>query len=277
VRQETQQQLKHWDAVADGWDVWRDWTERNFRPFTDWLVEAAGWVPGSRALDVGSGAGYPALTGAARLRPGGTLVAADISHAMVAALSRRARAAGLGNVECVEMDAEALGFPEASFDAVTNAYGLMFCPNPERALAEAYRVLKPGGRVAVVTWDEPSRNPFFTVITAAAAAKLSLAPPASGAPGPFRLAAAPLLDSLLRASGFSHVRVEGRPATFDLASASEYLQLFCDVAWKNRVAALSHSARGRLEEAIAGAIEPFVTGGRLRLVATSLCAAGQKV
>lgn len=277
MRQETQQQLKHWDAVADGWDVWGDWTERNFRPFTDWLVEAAGWAPGSRALDVGSGAGYPALIGAARLRPGGTLVAADLSLAMVAALSRRARAAGLRNVECVEMDAEALGFPDASFDAVTNAYGLMFCPDPQRALDEACRVLKPGGRVAVVTWDEPSRSPFFTVITAAAAAMLSLAPPAPTAPGPFRLAAAPLLDSMLRASGFSHVRVESRPATFDLASPSEYLRLFSDVAWKNRVAALSGSERARLEEAIAGAVEPFVTGGRLRLLATSLCASGQKV
>jgi hypothetical protein len=81
---------------------------------------------------------------------------------------------------------------------------------------------------------------------------------------------------MLRASGFSHVRVESRPATFDLASPSEYLQLFSDVAWKNRVAALSGPERARLEEAIADAVEPFVTGGRLRLIATSLCASGQK-
>jgi hypothetical protein len=112
---------------------------------------------------------------------------------------------------------------------------------------------------------------------AAAAAMLSLAPPASAAPDPFRLAKAPLLGSMLRASGFSHVRVESRRATFDLASASEYLQLFHDVAWKNRIAARPDSERARLEERVAGAIEPFVTGGRLHLLATSLCASGQKV
>ena len=52
---------------------------------------------------------------------------------------------GLDNIEFLEMDAEELTFQDASFDAVTNAYGLMFCPDLPRALSEARRVLKPGG------------------------------------------------------------------------------------------------------------------------------------
>ena len=51
-----------------------------------------------------------------------------------------------------------------SFDAVTNVYGLMFCPEPQRAVREVHRALKPGGLFALVTWDEPSKSLFFTVI-----------------------------------------------------------------------------------------------------------------
>ena len=56
------------------------------------------------------------------------------------------RADGLDNIQFVEMDAEQLTFDDASFDAVTNAYGLMFCPDLPRAIGEARRVLRPGGR-----------------------------------------------------------------------------------------------------------------------------------
>jgi ubiquinone/menaquinone biosynthesis C-methylase UbiE len=271
-----QQQVKHWDAVADGWDAWLDWTERNFAAFTDWFIQAAGWTPGLRALDVGCGAGYPALIGAAHLRPGGIQVATDISPAMVAIVSRRAHIAGLRNIECLRMDAEDLRLPDASVDAVTNAYGLMFCPDPRRALDEAWRVLAPGGRVALPTWDDPSKNPFFTVITGIAAPMLSLTVPVAGAPGPFKLAEAPVLESMLRASGFSDVRVESRSATFELASVAEYVQIFSDVAWKHRIAALAESERRRLEEALTRAVQPFVQERGLRLPATSLCASGLK-
>ena len=47
------QQKKHWNAVADGWAAWFDWTEQNFSAVTDWFRDAAGWKPGARVLDVG--------------------------------------------------------------------------------------------------------------------------------------------------------------------------------------------------------------------------------
>ena len=271
-----EQQLRHWDDVAAGWHAWLDWTEHNFRNLTDWFTTAAEWAPGVRALDVACGAGYPALQAASRILPGGTLTATDISPAMVAATAQRARAAGLKNIECLEMDAESLRFPDGAFDAVTNAYGLMFCPDPQLAINEAYRVLKDGGRFAIATWDEAPKSPFFTVIYSVAAPLLSLAPPDPAAPGPFRLASAERLESMLRASGFSPVRVESRSDTFECASAADYCRMFGDLAWKNRIAALPESARRRLENLVADAVGPFTQEGRVRLVATSLCASGQK-
>ena len=115
-----EQQKKHWNAVAGGWGTWLDWTSRNFQPIADWLGNAAHWQPGARVLDVACGSGFPALATAAAVRPGGTVVATDISPEMLAMASRAKRDA-LDNVEFVEMDAEHLRFGDGEFDAVTNA------------------------------------------------------------------------------------------------------------------------------------------------------------
>jgi SAM-dependent methyltransferase len=271
-----EQQKKHWNAVAGGWGTWLDWTSRNFQPIADWLGKAAPWQPGARVLDVACGAGFPALAAAAAVRPGGTVVATDISPEMLAVASSRARRDALDNVAFIEMDAEHLRFDDEEFDAVTNAFGLMFSPDLPRAIAEARRVLKSGGRFLAVTWDEPSQNPFFSVITPVAASFLSILPPAAGAPGPFRLSSATELESLLREGGFFDIRVDRVPMTLELASADEYLQVFSDVAWKARVAALSDRDLARLRAAIAEVVQPHFVDGRLRLVASSLCVAGSR-
>ena len=64
--------------------------------------------------------------------------------------------------------------------------------------------------------------------------------------------------------------------TLELASAAEYLQVFSDVAWKARVASLPDDRLARFREAIAEAARPYVVDGRLKLVATSLCASGRR-
>ena len=269
-----EQQKKHWNTVAGGWGTWLDWTSRNFQPIAAWLGNAAHWQPGARVLDVACGSGFPALAAAAAVRPGGTVVATDISPEMLAVAASRARRDALDNIEFVEMDAEQLTFGDGEFDAVMNVYGLMFSPDPSRAIAEARRILRAGGHFSAVTWDEPSRSPFFSVIIPVAVPFLSIQPPVAGAPGPWRLSSATELEALLREAGFSDARVDRVPMTVELASADEYLRVFSDVAWGPRVAALSDSDFARLREAVTEAVQPHIVGGRVRLVASSLCAAG---
>jgi hypothetical protein len=80
----------------------------------------------------------------------------------------------------------------------------------------------------------------------------------------------------MRDGGFSEIRVESCPAVFECVSASEYCRMFGDLAWKTRVSSLSDAERTRFVNEVDEAVRPYVAEGRLRLVATSLCASGLK-
>ena len=227
-------------------------------------------------LDVACGAGYPALAAARAVRPGGRVVATDLSSRMIGVASERARTEGLHNIEFVQRDGEDLQFHNESFDGVTNAYGLMFCPEPLRDIAEAHRVLAAGGRIALVTWDLASHSPFFSVFRDVAAGFFPLRDPGPDEPNPFRLASADVLGSMLEQTGFSSIDVESLPMTFECDSALDYCRIFMDYGWKSRIAALPPEEKDRFYEAVAEATRPYAADGRLRLAASSLCACARK-
>jgi SAM-dependent methyltransferase len=265
-----------WAGAAGGWDRWFEWYGRNFRPAMDWACDAVGARPGARILDLASGSGEPALPLARRVQPDGRVVATDLTPDMLAVARRRAAEAGLTNLEFHEMDAEHLRFPGQTFDAVTCAYGLMFCPDPVRAVSEVRRVLKPGGRFAFVVWDHPAKSPFLTTAGGSVARFFPAAPPSPDAPGPFRFGEPGVLDGVLRAAGLTDFSVRSLPMTLECASVAEYWRMFTDVAAgiRAKIGTLNASDAARLVEIVEEAAKPYVEGGRLRLVATSLCASG---
>jgi SAM-dependent methyltransferase len=196
---------------------------------------------------------------------------------MLAVAARRARQAGVHNLEFVEMDAEALRFDDESFDAVTNTYGLMFCLDLERAVGEMHRVLRPGGRTVIAVWDDPRQNPFFDVMFTAGASLLGLGRPDPGDLGPFRLASTERLGALLRGANLSDVVIERIAMTFETESVDDYIQMFGDLALKSRMARLTDAERARLRVAVAQTAQPHVDHrGRLRLQTTSLCATARR-
>jgi ubiquinone/menaquinone biosynthesis C-methylase UbiE len=86
---------------------------------------------------------------------------------MIDAARRRASECGVTNATFERMDAEDLALPDASFDVVLCALGLMYVPDPARALREMHRVLRPGGRLVVVVWGDRSLcgwSPLFSII-----------------------------------------------------------------------------------------------------------------
>ncbi len=112
------------------------------------LCEAADVQAGWKTLDVATGSGNCALAAARR---GCVATGADFVPALLERGRIRAQAERL-EVTFREADAENLPFPDASFDAVTSVFGVMFAPNHQKAASELVRVCKPGGKIALASW-----------------------------------------------------------------------------------------------------------------------------
>src|SRR5580692_12745647 len=112
------------------------------------LVKFAQVVAGQNVLDIACGAGVVAVTAARR---GATVSGLDLSPVLLERARYNADLAGV-SVAFTEGDAEALPYPDASFDVVLSQFGHIFAPRPAVVLGEMLRVLKPGGRIAFSTW-----------------------------------------------------------------------------------------------------------------------------
>jgi arsenite methyltransferase len=113
-------------------------------PFRAGVVEA-----GDRVLDVGAGSGTDTLIAARLVGPEGKVWALDMTPAMLSKLRRNVAVAGATNVEVIEGNAESVPLPDASVDVVTSNGVLNLVPDKAKAVAEIFRVLRPGGRVQI--------------------------------------------------------------------------------------------------------------------------------
>lgn len=139
-----------------GWDKAAGLYERHWRdhlaPAQQLLLEQVALRPGERVLDIACGTGLVTFPAADAVGATGSVVATDLSDAMVVQVTEEARLRQASHVTARRMDAESLEFPDHSFDAVICALGLMYVPDPSAALREMARVLRPGGRAAVAVW-----------------------------------------------------------------------------------------------------------------------------
>ena len=112
------------------------------------LVDAAGIGPGDRVLDIAAGAGNAAIPAAQR---GATVVASDLTPELLESGRQDADRLGV-HLSFEEADAEALPYADRSFDAVLSVVGVMFAPHHQAAADELLRVVRPGGRIGLVSW-----------------------------------------------------------------------------------------------------------------------------
>ena len=209
--------------MAPGWERRRAELERFGRPVTDSMLRALDPQPGDTLLELAAGPGDTGFEAAAVLGDDGRLISTDFSSEMVEVARRRACELGVRNVEHLVADAEEIPLADDSVDGVVCRFGLMLMADPERALAESRRVIRPGGRLVLAVWGAAERNPWIS-IAGRTFAQLGLAPPPEpGAPGMFVLADHDRLSGLLESAGFEVERIEDVPVVLEFADVDAYI------------------------------------------------------
>ena len=141
-----------------GWDkaamYYENFWQRQLKPAQDKLLEMAGLKPGERIIDIACGTGLVSFPAAATAGENGFVLATDISDGMVKIGNDSAKEKNYHNIRFQRMDAEELHVSAEEYDATLCALGLMYMPDPVRALKEMYRVLKPGGRAVAAVWGQ---------------------------------------------------------------------------------------------------------------------------
>ena len=178
------------------------------------IVAASGAQPGGRILDVATGTGKVAADLHARVQPGGSVLAVDISPGMIEVARRRF--AGRTGLEFVAGDAMALPAEDGTFDAATIAFGMRNLPDYRRGFAEMTRCVRPGGRVVCLEIARPERClarilqfwfdrivPVMGRLAGQGDAYGYLVRSVKGYPGPDRIAA------IMREAGLQDVRWQG--------------------------------------------------------------------
>ena len=263
-----------WDLRADAWERRADAMDAFSSAYGTPAMDALGLQPGERVLDIGCGPGTTAIELAGRVAPDGEVVGVDVSGAMIAAATRRTKAAGVANVRFVAADAQSEPLGQ-DFDAVYSRFGVMFFSDPGAAFANIGRSLRPGGRLACVVWATLADNPWMFMPTMAAGPvlKAQLTIPGPGEPGPFSLADGDRVVALLGQAGLAGATAEPVAGSrlISVANADDEIRALLEVGPLGEAYQAAESvARQAAVDAVIAAIEPYRDGDGWRLPGAAL-------
>ena len=242
-------------------------------PVSLWLVDAIAPQPGHRVLELAAGTGEVGFLAAELIQPGGELITSDFAPEMLTAAQERAAELGLENVRFKQIDAESIDLGAGSLDAVLCRWGYMLMADPETALRETRRVLKPGGRVALAAWTGAQDNPWSSLF-GRELRRLRLAePPVPGTPDQFAWSEPGLIEEQLAAVGFvDDIHVEDVSWTISYPSFDAWWATTVAMSSRTRdvVDALDPADAERFRDALREAAQPFAgEDGSLALPARS--------
>lgn len=202
-----------WDKAARCYE--RSW-QAQLAPAQAALLDMARLAPGEQVLDVACGTGLVTFMAGSDVAPGGRVIGTDISEEMVRVAGEIAGARGTRNITFQRMDAEELVFDSGSFDAALCALGLMYAPDPEKAIGEMHRVLRHGGRAVCAVWGERRKcgwADIFPIVDARVQSEVC--------PMFFRLGSGDTLQRAFALVGFGAITVRRLETRLHYATAEE--------------------------------------------------------
>ena len=225
--------------------------------FEEWaprMVAAAGLRPSMKVLDVACGTGVLTERAGEAVLPGGKVVGVDLNPGMLA-VARRKR----GPIEWREAPAESLPYDADAFDVVMSQFGLMFFTDQPRAIAEMWKVLRPGGRLVVAVWDTLENTPGYHAVTRILS-RLFGEGIADLLRSPYSLGDSNRLQALFAEAGVGSVRVRREPGTARFPSIRGWME--CDVRGWTLADELDDDQFEQLVSEAERELRPFVTVDR---------------
>jgi SAM-dependent methyltransferase len=189
-----------------------------FEAWTRHLVEGAGIRDGSHVLDVACGTGVLSRAALPVVGEGGRIVGADPAPGMLAAAAEIE-----SGIEWELCGAEALNAADESFDCVVSQFGMMFFEDRQKSVDEMYRVLKPGGTLAIAVWRSVEHNPAYADVISVLEMEVGTAA-ADALRLPFCLGDADAVTGLLHKGGFSGISVDARTESASFPSSRQMVE-----------------------------------------------------
>jgi SAM-dependent methyltransferase len=220
------------------------------------LLAALEPAPDDTVLDLAGGTGDMAAALSDRVA---RILCTDLSPVMVEAARRRE----IPNTEHRVLDLQAIDLEDAAVDAVVCRFGYMLVPDPEQALRETRRVLRPGGRLAFATWAPAQRNPWATAFGPVLIERGLQEPPKPGEPGQFALSEPEEIEGLVRGAGFSEVAVEEVEVQSRFKDWDDYRRVITSLAASLRATLeqLDEATRAEVDDGARARIERFLGPG----------------
>ena len=269
---------KQWEGAAPGWAKWDETIASWMEPATEAMLDMAAVNSGIQVLDLASGPGSQTLRAARRVGVNGHVIASDISDTMLRHVQENANAAQLNNVTTIECPAEVLDVTAESIDAVICSLSLYLFLDPAEALASVSRVLKPGGKVAVVIFTTPETNAFMAKPMKILLRHAGKEPPAPGQPGIFSLGAPGAIERLFTESGFVDFEQHSLTSPLRMPSSSQALDMMQEAfgAYRAIINDSPEAVRNAAWSEVSATLDSFETATGFEAPAEVLVAVGSK-
>lgn len=262
-------QFEH-DAWAEVSATYHDSFALLTRQLVGPLLDAVGAQQGVRLLEVACGTGQ--LAGAAAER-GVRAVGLDFVAAMVAEARKLYPA-----VEFREGDAEALPFHDNSFDAVACNVGMLHFPHPEQAVAEAFRVLAPGGHFAFTAWCGPDRSPLFALLLGTIQEHGDMTVPIPLGPPIFTYGEQQACEQVFAAAGFAEPNINEIPVVARYEDASGVMDMVYKGTARTQVLMKyqTETDTRKIEDAVAKKARAYKSGDQIEISVPAILASARK-